>query len=1379
MDGPAVQTASSQGEWRGRRNSWRSRLAVIVAFTVFAAAFPATEVRAQWTGPSLTGDLIADLIAVSSDRTDSDGDGLPDTVELAIGTDPGVLDTDSDGIGDGLEATAGHNPLAIDTNIDGLADGFELDGPVDPDGDGWANVDDPDNDNDGVHDGWDLSPFGRSAITTEATLSLEAGDGSVSIDIQVRPDAEHKLYRAGTRFNWPDGDRFGLMQDLDNSEEDVVLSPALLISAPSGPGQEQLASYGITLREPNPWAGEADSLWKAHVPLLPVSDNGKPLAFAGRIFLPAGEAPEELTIEFAWLVRGLTDAPSATVLHDAAASFGDLPEGAVLENVDHPGTCVVESSTETTVTCRDPLSDGASFKGPDVTDSELGDRYRIHAAADTASSPVYEGTATETEIVTAPTELARYRDEFVITGLSVSENRGTDAAMVATSETSHAFHAAAAIDASFVRTQRAIADALTTFDAADPSVVATDLQSYDRLDQALVGIPTTQAPRLLGQLPAPDPVSARPLLAALEERSASGIIAEWDTATPSLDGTTFTATTRGEPTITAKTLTMIWYAASTGSQVGPTEGLAAIGDLPISEDDRVTLTGLGLVWMAGVSEITRIGATPISTRVPVPDELAASVISSIGGLKKAGNVVHAGLTNWGNNVLAKGFGAAERGFLDVAETLGRETIAKTGKIKVFTVLDWVKDSASGEVAKNLLTKTQGFPKAASVANKALKWGKSLKIAGQALSVVGIALDLGSAVNEFLAFAREYSWSLEGIGRGVVAALPDLISAGLGFASLIFMFTNPAIALAATIAAVVLAILVLIGGKALRANIQGFFFGYPDQKFPVTEAGFVADRIGAPKFTFRDWSDNGLTADDTLHIEQEVGTFASTEPNYAKKDGGTRRQYQPKHLATKQEVLNSRMTPGLQTCTDYRPDDDENPCDPSDLVGGDTELQAGARYSPSTFETAEPTELCRDVLVGDPAASECRVEWDWVLGNELPLDRAGVNNLYASRIAYTGHVMTQVCTRWLDEKSWCKYPNWDSSWDVAVVEPANGALDWAPLYLDVLPETFDEFIAWRHGDELVLGRVDSDGDGLTDTDERAAGTPTRRADSDRDGLSDLFELSYRSSEGLALDPLERDTDGDNLTDGVEFERGTDPLDPDSDDDGLNDFVETNGWWTTFFHGGVEFMMYVRSDPLRADTDLDGLTDDLEYERRSNPWALTTDDFVACDLVQPTVAGLVGTPGDDRIVGTPGDDVIDGGSGDDIICGMAGSDKLFGDDGDDILDGGDGNDRIRGGDGADTIYGQAGRDVLQGGDGNDIIVGGRNNDRISGNGGRDELHGGNGRDRIDGQAGPDTISGGGGNDRLLGGGGNDLVNGNVGTDFCAEFETVRNCEQELAP
>ncbi|MGB1697607.1 MAG: hypothetical protein ACPHK8_04340 [Thermoplasmatota archaeon] len=77
---------------------------------------------------------------------DTDGDGLPDEVEAALGTDPTLTDTDGDGWGDGSEVYFGSDPLNADST------------PLDRDGDGIPDLADPfpsnpDANDNGVPDG--------------------------------------------------------------------------------------------------------------------------------------------------------------------------------------------------------------------------------------------------------------------------------------------------------------------------------------------------------------------------------------------------------------------------------------------------------------------------------------------------------------------------------------------------------------------------------------------------------------------------------------------------------------------------------------------------------------------------------------------------------------------------------------------------------------------------------------------------------------------------------------------------------------------------------------------------------------------------------------------------------------------------------------------------------------------------------------------------------------------------------------------------------------------------------------------------------------------------------------------------------------------------
>jgi len=135
-------------------------------------------------------------------KTDTDGDALSDGDEvLRRSTDPLNPDTDSDGLGDGDEVKRGTDPLNPDTDRDGLQDGKEVEigtDPLKPDTDNDELLDgqetppcpdplNPDSDKDGIIDGKDLDPCDPN----NPSLTATAGAGQPTEEAtQIPPTDE-------------------------------------------------------------------------------------------------------------------------------------------------------------------------------------------------------------------------------------------------------------------------------------------------------------------------------------------------------------------------------------------------------------------------------------------------------------------------------------------------------------------------------------------------------------------------------------------------------------------------------------------------------------------------------------------------------------------------------------------------------------------------------------------------------------------------------------------------------------------------------------------------------------------------------------------------------------------------------------------------------------------------------------------------------------------------------------------------------------------------------------------------------------------------------------------------------------------------------------
>jgi len=174
--------------------------------------------------------FVSKLMNATSDLSDTDDDGLPDSVEAVLGTDPENNDTDFDSLNDYFEAYNNLDPKKPDSNNDGLPDYFEItDISWDLDLDGLPNAWDSDNDGDGVIDSLDLSPFSMSTINPNFTFQMNTSGNPTYLNFQLKPENTDHLKLLMQSWDWP-LDREGTMRDKDGSLDDVRIAPVLEIT---------------------------------------------------------------------------------------------------------------------------------------------------------------------------------------------------------------------------------------------------------------------------------------------------------------------------------------------------------------------------------------------------------------------------------------------------------------------------------------------------------------------------------------------------------------------------------------------------------------------------------------------------------------------------------------------------------------------------------------------------------------------------------------------------------------------------------------------------------------------------------------------------------------------------------------------------------------------------------------------------------------------------------------------------------------------------------------------------------------------------------------------------------------------------------------------
>lgn len=234
-----------------------------------------TEVNGFWTSPSgvYQFDERTGILSVVTD--DSDGDGLPDSWETEhFGNLSALPDGDADGdlASNLLEYQSGTDPLDAasfpDTDTDGLNDGWEIAyfGNLDatPEGDADADynsnlteylagtspvdfLDFPDEDGDGMNDGWELLYFD----------TIEDCDPSVDSDGDLYTNFDEAIYETDPTdpFSSPDSENFDVGDGLPDGWEvywfgaegeslETIIAKYTGEDDPDGDGFSNLSEYG-------------------------------------------------------------------------------------------------------------------------------------------------------------------------------------------------------------------------------------------------------------------------------------------------------------------------------------------------------------------------------------------------------------------------------------------------------------------------------------------------------------------------------------------------------------------------------------------------------------------------------------------------------------------------------------------------------------------------------------------------------------------------------------------------------------------------------------------------------------------------------------------------------------------------------------------------------------------------------------------------------------------------------------------------------------------------------------------------------------------------------------------------------------------------------
>jgi hypothetical protein len=1103
---------------------------VLVAFQPMLSSQNVNDVTAQQVPqeiPAAFRDLsrfVGELMNNTDDTNHSDDDGLPDSVELVIGTDPFNPDSDFDGLSDYDEAFMGMDPEKADSNDDRFPDFREVtEVSLDLDGDGLPNAWDPDNDGDGVPDYLDLSPFAKTSLESGFEIAVETSGGPTYVSFQIRTNDPDHMRLIQQSWDWPTESR-GSFKDLDGSVDDVVIVPTLVIDCGGLPSQADLEDYGIIVDGST-----------AYVPLFPVWEYGNMVALKGRMYFPATESSLSTSFDLSliWRVSGLNDHEARAFASESGGYLQLQPDGTILAYGDEvggnetfvwtplggdravltasnglyltldPDGSVSASSTEITSETEFVFEKGAGDSVVIVAPNG----YNLTAAPDgtlTADGGESEGSSVFTEVdlgvMSSPTVLATYSEDFMLTGLEVSENFGSSVGVFHGAELDEMIAANLLLAYEYLRnSSNSLDDVPALLVDYNLTAIASDVRSFSHQDLALQEAMSTMIPSAIESIAVGETL---PVIVGVEDEAACIELGQLSEEYV-LDGPLSVDLTN-EPAVVSKVLRSSWYTGGDETPLELFEVIEAARGWDLNESALVTTVSLVSAWYCGEYAIASVGGVAVDHDYPEVVFLDETVEAIIEVTLMSIDIIFTAI-----EMLDTAYA-----FCEAFARLG--TVAKTAGQSTWDLFKTTFNSI-----KQTLTSSTTVVQRISTA----------------LNVIGVILAVGISLYALFAIGEELGWGAVGTGIAVTYSVVMLAYSLTLLA--IAAFGGPVGAVIAMVIALVDTVLQLFG-----IDFMGLFIGWLIDCFTDTRtrSNVDLDYVDS-EMSFVDVDGNGIDVGDNISYRSRLyGNVTITgDGSYS-------------------DLVDSYIVPHQVISV---------PWGSRSTLGGWT-VENSTVYTSTSKSVLYETEAWVKPgigMVNFPVAvglyTDYRIYYDdcwWFFG--WWCDRESqTNDLSNTQVSRWTTLYFDVMPGSIDEfGEWRGMVSSDSDGDgLNASEEASASTN--PWKWDSDGDGLGDAYELQIGSDPRS--FDTDGDGLNDRFEHARGYNVTSADSDSDGLRDYFEyhgwavnITYRNHTyywTVNSDPHLNDTDGDGINDFEEYYCLLNPRSADMDGDGIQDEI----------------------------------------------------------------------------------------------------------------------------------------------------------------------------------------------------------------------------------
>jgi hypothetical protein len=898
---------------------------------------------------------------------------------------------------------------------------------------------------------------------------------------------------------------------------------------------------------------------KAYIPLSPTRDYGAPIALTGRMFFPAS-IPLDLSADaqLVWTVTAQTDRAAEKIALKApngkyvrAKSSGGKELFVNLGTMTGRGTFELIYVDENTVGLKvhngqyvgvdhidfsffglewNPLVANCDTIGPTETFTleRKNDKialkahngryvcvgcgntpYRDRLNAD-STNPVYFDLIELEKIDSETTTLAKYKEDFMLTGFSVEESYGSEVGVFYSDEIDRTLEADFVMAYEFLRnTTTHVAD-MPAILSANNVTVASNTSAFSHQDEGLVELTGNMTPDALDSLP--DDMIL-PMLIAFEDKFTSRAMDDLVSGSY-ITGDTYAVDLSAAPVITTKTMKMSWYNTSTNESLQIDDVLTEIQEWGqakgLDDDTMATMMGLILAWDAGESTVIRVGS--VDTTFDTPGK--STVLDAI--------------QNYGIAVLD----------LIASSIVPIYAVISTFKLKP-TVLAKALNIGRWKVLK-LRWK--------SITKCKLGWAGKLNRLDKAVAIIGLIIDIGIALGVLIYYLATSDLSTYKI------LYASFYTAMMVWYAVAMFLIGMVLVEAGPVGWIILAVLVIV---ELILEIFGVGFSkfaewFVSLFYDIDELSKVELEMKETTLNVDDYDDNSLTSGDRIEFKSRIVGKAWIVGR-----------------GDQDDLDNSYITPSYQYSVpsgsaaaqdkfyEYPPDwtyQDREICFWYCITIPEKvrECETGVWVKPLSMINFPLT-----VWLSSSYKVYYRECW-WFFGWHCSTKSKSDTSKSDSTTLYFD-VLPESIT---DFVYWRQILSLDRDGDELFnsAEQANGTNQWR---FDTDNDALSDKFEVDYGTNPT--KSDTDGDGLNDALELRLNTDPFVTDTDDDGLSDAEEYKgwhvtftyygHEFTEKVWSNPLVSDTDNDGLADLEEYMKRLNPRSGDTDGNGIHDADES--------------------------------------------------------------------------------------------------------------------------------------------------------------------------------------------------------------------------------